>query len=124
MFRITDEDQGEVGNFITELNEIKDKIDYALGEAHEKIAALNEQIQRYNNVLKNARDFRDGVVQSMHDHFDGEPEKWREGDDGEAYSSWLDEWESAELNSLDLVEQPEVADQEHAAVLDELPTEP
>jgi len=124
MEKISEEDQGEIGNFVTELNTLSERINTERDNAREAIAKLNEKIQQYNKVLKQARDCRDGLVQQMHDYYDGKPEAWREGEEGDSYATWLDEWESAELDNLDLVEQIEVPDLEHAAVLDELPTSP
>jgi len=124
MNKISEEDQGEIGNFVTELTSLAEEIDVEQDNVREAIAKLNGKIQQYNSVLKKSRDCRDGLVQQMHDHFDGKPEKWREGEEGEAYATWLEEWEGADLHNVELVEQIEVNGVEHAGLLDELPTSP
>jgi hypothetical protein len=74
-------------------------------------------------VLKNARDFRDGVVQKMKDYSNDQPDDWQDGE-GETYQEWIDAMEELELNNLELVELPQVEDREHASVLEDMPSSP
>jgi len=123
MNNLSKEQIQEIHNFTAELNTLSEEIDTEQDNAREGTAKLNEKIQRYNNVLKNARDFRDGVVQKMKDYSNDQPDNWQESE-GETYQEWIDAMEELELNNLELVELPQVEDREHASVLEDLPSSP
>jgi hypothetical protein len=62
----------------------------------------------------------------MRREYDERPERWQQGDTGQAVSSWIDEWEGLDLGevdevSIDPVEEPEV---NHADELEGAPDQP
>jgi len=114
-----------------DITELKSKLDSHAAEIQDELAAvntkigdLNEKIQRYNNILKNARDLRDGIVASMHDYIEEQPEGWTDGDKGTAYNDWLEGWEDADLEFIRQAEEIEVDEQDHSETLGDLPLEP
>jgi len=121
MKNLSNEQKQEIENFVAELNTLSDEIDTEQDNARESTAKLNEKVQRYNNVVKNARDFRDGVVQKMKDYSNDQPDNWQESE-GETYQEWIDAWEEAELIKIELMELPEVEDRDHSGTLEGLPT--
>ncbi len=70
-----------------------------LGAAKEK---LEEDQQKYNDELEKLRDFRDGIVSEMDDYIADRSEKWQEGERGQNYVSWKDEWEQLDLEPIEL----------------------
>jgi len=124
MREFSKEEQDEINGFVTALQEEYTEIDDKIADLMDKVQEVNEKIQRYNNTLKNVRDFRDGHVQRMRDYHADKSETWQNGDEGDAYSAWMDEWEGASFNALELLETPEIDNEEHGSVLDELPLSP
>ena len=114
----------EIAEFTSKLETLSAEIEDEQAGTNAKIGDLNEQIQRYNNILKNVRDFRDGIVQSMHDYAADKPEGWADGDEGSAYQSWVDEWEDADLEFVKPIDEIEVDEHNHAQTLENLPLEP
>jgi len=120
MNKLSKEDHIELDGFIATLTQESEIVDSKLAGVQDKIGDLNNAIQAYNNTLKNVRDFRDGLVQKMKDHWESKTEDWQEGDEGETYQGWIDAWEEAELEPMELV----VIEQnmpEHTDVLSDLP---
>jgi len=124
MKNLSKEQQQEIDNLAAELDTLSEEIDTEQDNARESIGKLNEKIQRYNNVVKNASDFRDGVVQTMKDYWASKEEDWQEGDEGEAYQGWIDAMEDLELNKLELVELSDLDERGHSAALSDLPPSP
>jgi hypothetical protein len=100
---------------------LREKAD-AVREVREKINALitgelNPAIAEYNGVLADATEFRDEIVGRMDDYISERSEKWAEGEAGESYTSWKDDWEAVSLddmedeNELEIEEGCETADE-------------
>lgn len=89
-------------------------------EHAEKVQAA---LDAYNQAVSEARYFRDDIVAEREDDYGDKSEKWQESEKGEAVRSWIDEWEGAELDDLE-IEFPEELDEPdaaHADTLDNLP---
>ena len=86
------------------------------------VEALREKVNAYNDVLAEAREFRDDMVGGMEDYMSERSEKWTEGDAGQAYAQWKDEWEALELDDID---DPEGHDDlAHRDLLENISLEP
>jgi hypothetical protein len=96
-------------------------MDSAFDDATHEIANLNEQIQRYNNVLKNVEDFRAGLHQKMTDFLEGNSRM--NGDENEAYADWVEAWDT-EFGPLDLIENIELEERNDIDTLENLPLSP
>ena len=86
-------------------------------------AALADAIATYNGVVLEAAIFRDEIVSEMGDYQSERSERWREGEAGDVYQTWLEDWQNAELDAIeipDLSNEPEFS---HIDVLDVLPEE-
>lgn len=124
MRQISKEQADEIATFINELNEINGVIEAKQEEVNDKIGELNESIQRYNNVLKNADDFATKIVKSMEDYMSDRGEEWLESSASNTYHEWKNSWEEIDLQPLSLVEYMAVDDCEHVQALDDLPLNP
>lgn len=75
-------------------------------------------IESYNAVLDEVRTFQEEVTNEAQGYFDDRSEKWQEGEKGEAYQAWVDEWYAADAEDIEV---PEFG---HADALRELPDQP
>ncbi len=83
-------------------------------------------LEAYNAVLSDARDFCEGIAADQQSFMEEKSEKWQEGDRGQAFQSWLDEWSGVELSDVEIefpdgVEEPDLP---HADAIEGLPDEP
>jgi len=124
MKELSNTNKGERIELISSLSMEAAAIEEAVNAVNEKVDALNEKISAYNNTLKNAKDWRDGIVQNMQDHFAGTSEKWQESEAGNQYSDWVASWEAAELEPLETLEKLSPIEPDHHRVLEELPEFP
>lgn len=124
MNEISKAQQADIAEFTTQLHRLAGEIDEAESAVTETLGSLNEKIQRYNNILKNVKDFRDGIVQSMHDYAEDKPESWKDGDQGSSYNDFMEAWEDADLEFIRQIEDIRVDEQDHAMILEELPLNP
>ena len=91
----------------------------------EQAQKVQEALDAYNSALSDARDFRDEIVGDRDGDYQDKSEAWQEGDKGQAVRTWIDEWEGAELDEVEIefpeeLEEPDLA---HADALNDLPEE-
>lgn len=72
----------------TEKQQILDE----LGEAKQK---AQDALEELDTVREKAKDFVADVLSEMERYYDAKSEKWQEGDNGQQYSSWKDQWDEA-----------------------------
>ena len=89
--------------------------------AHQEVASA---VEAYNDAVQEAVGWRDDIVSQMQVYYDERSEKWQEGEAGEQYQAWIDEWESASIEEeLECPELSELSEVDHADNLGELPQE-
>lgn len=86
--------------------------------------AHNLAIAGYNEVLDEARSFAFDIANEIESYTTERSEKWQEGDAGQAYSAWLDEWQQWSPDDLTPVDEPELAEPDHIEELNNLPSGP
>ena len=126
MKRLTKERKERLAGFVTGLQAVNMDIDEAYEElerAHEKFC---ETLDRFNEGLAEAVEFRDEIVGEMNDYADDKSEKWQDGDAGQSYREWINEWENCELSEVDKPDMPEKPSEleDRVAQLENLPDEP
>jgi hypothetical protein len=89
--------------------------------AHSKLVGI---IEEYNEAVGDAAMWRDEIVSDMSNYQSERSEKWMEGEAGQAYQEWIDEWEAAELESLETPEMPDELEYPHSDEIDNLSSEP
>jgi hypothetical protein len=82
-------------------------------EALEKINALireelNPAIDEYNGMITETEEFRTEIVGRMEDYVSARSEKWSEGEAGQNYTSWKDEWEGISLEEMQNLDELEI----------------
>jgi uncharacterized protein YukE len=99
-------------------------VDEQAAVVQQEIDKLNEKIALYNGVIDEAHGFRDDMISAMDDYIGERSEKWADGDAGQAYSSWYDEWQGFDPVEVDAVEDFDLEEPDHADVLEALPEQP
>ena len=78
---------------------------------------LEQAIENYNSVIREAKDLRDEIVAAVDDYTSERSEKWQESERAGEYESFKSQWEDLEL------EEVEIPDGTSPLMLDDLPTE-
>ena len=68
------------------------------------VADLNEKIDAYNTAVAALNAWKEDIVNVMEQDFEDRSEKWQEGEKGQAYQNWKDEWENFIAEELEAVE--------------------
>jgi DNA repair ATPase RecN len=117
MKAISDLHKNEITNAVAGMNTASMDIDRLSDEIEEKIAELNEAIHRYNNMLKNVEETRNGIVAQMEDYSKSQPEDWPEGLD---YAEWYEQWDGLDTDPLNLIDDIHVDVHSHADEIEQL----
>lgn len=80
------------------------EVEAAEEAAQAAITALNDVVEEYNDLVTEANDFVIDVAGEARDHIDERSERWAESDRGQEVTGWVEEWESADFDPLDLAE--------------------
>jgi chromosome segregation ATPase len=128
MQRLSKSDQATLTELVRKLESQESKVEEAVNELNSVIAShletVESAIEAYNEVVRDANEFRDNINTEQNEFFSEKSEKWQEGEKGDAYSSWMGEWEN-ELPEATIELPAEVQVELTASVqLAELPIEP
>jgi hypothetical protein len=100
-FKFNKTEQARMGAIIDKLRDIYDD------DITEALSALNGAIDRYNEVLAEARGFVEDIYNERQGEFDDKSERWQEGDTGQIAQGWLSELEQIEnLSDLPAYDDP------------------
>lgn len=102
-------------------NEIED-FNAEKSRLYQKVA---DALEKYNEALNEAREFTTDIHSEMEEYYENRSDRWKEGDAGSNYQTWMDEWANIDLDeiSLEEVADLEMPDMEHYSELDNLPDE-
>lgn len=124
MKRLDKHQLGQQADFVASLEIKSAAVSMAWEEfalAHSKLVGI---IEEYNEAVGDAAMWRDEIVSDMSNYQSERSEKWMEGEAGQAYQEWIDEWEAAELESLETPEMPDELEYPHSDEIDNLSSEP
>ena len=65
-------------------------------------------MEAYKAAVEEAKAFAERIAEEMTNYFDDRSEKWQDGDAGGEYQSWKDEWENADLDSVEEIVKPDI----------------
>lgn len=110
----------DIRNAIAELNGDIEIYNKAIEEAKSN---LEPAITKLNECLEAARNWRDEVVAEMDDYAGNRSEKWSEGDAGQTFESWKQEFENLELEDVEIEfpEELDVVEDDRSEAVDNLP---
>jgi len=113
----------ELQEWITKLGDAKQKMEDAYGELEEKHGILADAIGEYNGIVTDIGGWRDQLVGEMEDYQSERSDKWQEGDAGQQYESWIDEWRGLEFEEIEVPDLPEAPEVDHVELLDNVVTD-
>lgn len=86
---------------------------------------VKASVDSYNDLVRETNDFLAATYADMEIFFSEKSERWQEGERGEAYSTWMNEWGiSLGDIQIDAVDEIEMPDCDHAEQLENLPRDP
>ena len=88
------------------------------------IGIYNAKINEYNEALEEARGFVADIVNEIDSYITEKSERWQEGDTGQAFSAWKDEWEALDLEDLEPEPEPDLPEPTPGQELDDVKSEP
>jgi predicted translin family RNA/ssDNA-binding protein len=125
MNKLTKRDIDRRDHVLQQLREVEKEIDEATVAVNALIdEKLNAAIKKYNEVVGEAESLKDDIVAAQEEFFDGRSEKWQEGEKGEAYTGWKDEWENYSTDEIEEVALIDLPETQHAELLEGLPEAP
>ena len=113
----------ELAAHVTELVNKKQEIDESWDKIGEAYEAFESAIGEYNTALASVTEWRDDIVQQMSDYQSERSDKWQEGEAGQQYQSWIDEWEGLSLDEVELPDMIDEPDFDHIDTIEQLPIE-
>jgi DNA repair exonuclease SbcCD ATPase subunit len=128
MKKLNKAQEADKGKLSSELFDAHTALEDAITKYNETIEAAKEAVETavtdFNEKLGAARDFCEQIVSDMDNYESERSEKWQESDAASAFQDWKSEWESVELEDLD-VEFPEALEvpENPQETLDGLPSE-
>jgi uncharacterized coiled-coil DUF342 family protein len=90
---------GEIQDKATELSTAVAKFNEELAKLRDDLTAT---VNDYNEVVQTAEEFRADMLSQMQSYFDEKSERWQEGEAGQAYQQWINDWEGTPLTQIDL----------------------
>jgi uncharacterized protein YukE len=110
MKRLTKDQIEQHSQISTDLHAAHEAVQSAVAEFNAKVAAayaeLEPHVSDFNSEVEKANSFMGEVYADQESFYDEKSEKWQEGDAGEAYRSWMEQWEQViEEMELDVPEE-------------------
>lgn len=106
MFKLTKPEAMTLGTLTQNLrdkaNELNEAVDAYNNAVREAAARLSDQTAEFNEALEALRAFTQDVARERDEEFADKSERWQESKKGEAARSFIDAWEAAELDLLDV----------------------
>src|SRR5262249_22751382 len=85
-------------------------LEQAVDTYNEAMAAqwdtVESAVNAYNEVVEDANGWKEEVASEMQGYIEDRSEKWQEGERGQAYMAWQQEFSDHDLEAIDL-DQPE-----------------
>lgn len=126
MDKVTTQRKTEICN---KLQEVYDSLEEAIEIFNQYVdgAWVNVEtaINNYNEAISDANEWQSGVATEIQDLIESKSEKWQEGDKGQAYTSWKEQYEE-ELEAIELEKPDKVSfdGDNPSELLDQKPEEP
>jgi hypothetical protein len=128
-FKVTKEQSAQIKALVQKLVDQATAVEATQATANETIAAalatVVVEVERYNEVLGEARELVEDIATDFRGQFDDKSEKWQEGEKGQEVNEFIEQYEHTSFDDLDVPEIEEIAiDIEPVAeALEELPEE-
>jgi DNA anti-recombination protein RmuC len=106
MKALSKKDAGRKAELVGEIQDKATELSTAVAKFNDELAKLREDltatVTEYNEVVQTAEEFRADMLSQMQSYFDEKSERWQEGEAGQAYQQWINDWEGGALTQIDL----------------------
>jgi hypothetical protein len=111
-----DELIGDLAKVETELANVIERCNGMLDDIRSEVG---EVVEHYNALVEDARRLRDDAQAAVQGFLDQKSEKWKEGERGQLYATWVSNLESLDLADIE-VDLPEEIERPSCDALAEL----
>lgn len=118
MNKLTKAQTKERDDLLGAVDDAQQELEAQVRAFNDKVSDLWEElispaVEGVKDATSKFNDFRESVAGDMRSYYEEKSEKWQEGDNGQAYSRWLDAWEE-ELEEMELGEEcPELSNPDY-----------
>ena len=128
-FNLDKQDKARREKLAEELADMRGKLQDAISVYNAAVEAAKapvlEALEKYNEVVEEARGFVEDIANTADGVFDDRSEKWREGDKGQEAREWIDAWQNEPFDAIEITfpDELELPDDEsdHDGRLENLP---
>lgn len=87
----------ERDEIVSQMNEAKDSVTTAVDDYNDALSpareAVSTAVAEFNSAVEKANSFLGELASDAQNYFDERSEKWQEGDAGDQYNSWKEQFE-------------------------------
>lgn len=110
--KLSKEQQKQREKLIAQMTVAHGALDAAVNIFASKEAAiyeeLNNAIEAFNDVSNEVKTWMQEIRDAQQETYDDRSEKWQEGESGQNYQFWMDEWEVGDqIEELEILETPD-----------------
>jgi conjugal transfer/entry exclusion protein len=102
----------QMNQFINDLRKQEADVNHSIAQANKMIGDANHAINELQSLIEDVQEWRDEIVSEIESYVDDRSEKWQEGEQGEKYSTWKEQFESLyteDIPELEEIEEINVA---------------
>jgi len=105
-FKLTKSEIARKGDLQTEMADARGKLEDALrvynAECAELRAPLEAALTAYNEQLEEVKGFVEDIANQADDEYSNKSERWQDGDKGQSARQWIDDWQGAEFEPVEI----------------------
>jgi hypothetical protein len=113
MKKLSKEDEDMHSGLVRELSNARDAVEEAVeafnANMRREYELVADAAEKYDQAAAAADAFREQVASDIENYYDDKSEGWQEGEAGQQYRLWLEEWADLEVLSLE-IDSPEPLD--------------
>lgn len=116
MKRLSKQDRDDMAKALADIEARVNTLDFFIRRYNDAVAEARSDVETnlelLNQAITDADELRATLADNMDNYYDDRSDKWREGDAGQAYYDWKEQWshpfEQVELDIPYELEMPEV----------------
>ena len=107
MKRLSRQQQAQHEVLVTQLTKARDELNAAIAQFNEGVSRLHGEllvpkVEATNAALVAVNTFVEEIHGDQESYYEDRNDNWREGDAGQAYDSWMNEWGDVSFDPLEL----------------------
>lgn len=131
MKSLTKKQVQQLSDLQTDLQTASEKVESAVADFNANINELwgdlvLDNVKEYNQSVKQASSFAEQIRDQIQSYYEDKDEDWKHCELGNAIQEWLEDWDEANFEEIDLKmpDETDIPEFNAVEVIDELPTEP